>query len=188
MLWPGNRVRLPVGVELPEPRPEQDRAGQARKRALVVDDGRACEVLHSRARTASPPGSRSSGRRASRARTKTPPNDEVDPELRALGHRAPDDRERDAREHHLEQVAGGRRDRGEPAERRLADREQLVDRRRRSPSRRRSRCRRRRTPCRTRPGSRRCTRDRRRARSSRRCGRRSSSGRDPPRGRRSRPA
>ena len=56
--------------------------------------------------------------------------DEVDPELRALGHRAPDDRERDAREDDLEHVAGGPRDGREERVRRLADREQRVDGRR----------------------------------------------------------
>ena len=52
--------------------------------------------------------------------------DEVDPELRALGHRAPDDRQRDAGEDDLEQVARRARDRREERERRGADREERV--------------------------------------------------------------
>ncbi len=54
---------------------------------------------------------------------------EVHPELRALGHCPPDDRQRDRGERDLEQVAGRSRDRAEPRERRLPDREQFVDRR-----------------------------------------------------------
>src|SRR5439155_2230309 len=54
---------------------------------------------------------------------------EVDPELRALRHRAPDDCERHAREHDLEQVRAGSRDRGEERERRRADRQQSAHRR-----------------------------------------------------------
>ena len=53
---------------------------------------------------------------------------EVDPEARALGHRAPDDRQRDGAEDDLEEVAGGAGDRGEPGEGRRADGQELVDR------------------------------------------------------------
>ena len=62
-----DRVRLPVVRELADPRPEQQRSGEAGERALVVDDGRAGEVLHAPSRTASRPGSRSSARRTSRS-------------------------------------------------------------------------------------------------------------------------
>src|SRR5207247_6673552 len=51
---------------------------------------------------------------------------EVDPELRALGHRTPDDRERHAGEDDLEQIRGRARDRGEEGVRRLADGQQRV--------------------------------------------------------------
>ena len=44
-----DRVRAAVGAELADPRPEDQRAGEAGQRALVVDDGRAGEVLHARA-------------------------------------------------------------------------------------------------------------------------------------------
>jgi hypothetical protein len=54
--------------------------------------------------------------------------DEVDPQLRPLGHRAPDDRERDAGEDDLEQVAGRARDLGEELERLLPDRDHRLDR------------------------------------------------------------
>src|SRR5204863_5575240 len=54
--------------------------------------------------------------------------DDVDPELRALGHRAPDDRERDAGEHDLEEVAGRTGDLTEPVERLLPDGDHLVHR------------------------------------------------------------
>ena len=51
---------------------------------------------------------------------------EIDPELRPLCHRAPDDGERHAGEHDLEQVTGRARDRGDRRERRRADVEKLV--------------------------------------------------------------
>src|SRR5213592_4362938 len=56
--------------------------------------------------------------------------DEVDPELRALGHRPPDDRERDAGEDDFEEVGAGSRDRREEGVGRLGDAEERVDARR----------------------------------------------------------
>src|SRR5690348_7658240 len=56
--------------------------------------------------------------------------DEVDPELGPFGHRAPDDRERDAGEDDLEQVGAGAWDRREERVRRFPDRQHRVDRRR----------------------------------------------------------
>ena len=100
----GNRVRLPVRAVLAEPRSEQERAGERRERALVVDDRRACEVLHPAreqpaVRVPDPVGDDRVDQREDDAER------EVDPELRPLGHRPPDDRERDAGEDGLEEVA-----------------------------------------------------------------------------------
>ena len=183
----GNRVRLAVGVELADPRAEQQRPGERREGALVVDDGRSGEVLH--ALREQPAVGRPDPVRDDRVdQGERQAEDDVDVELRPLGHRAPDDRERHAAEHDLEQVAGGARDLAEPGERRLADRHQVRGCWGRSPSRRRGRCRRRRTRSRSRRGSRPATPARRSGRSWPRCGRRSSSGSGPPRGTRSRPA
>src|SRR5262249_3527771 len=52
--------------------------------------------------------------------------DEVDPEFRSLGHRAPDDRERDTREDDLEEVRACAGDRCEEAIRSLPDRKHRV--------------------------------------------------------------
>src|SRR5262249_4161653 len=60
--------------------------------------------------------------RDDRVRDREPdPEHEVHPELRALGHRAPDDRQADAGEHDLEQIARGAWDLREPVERRRSD-------------------------------------------------------------------
>ena len=138
-----NRVRAPVVAELADPRAEQQRAGERGERALVVHDGRAGEVLHAlreepAARVPDPVRDDRVEDGEERA------EDEVDPELRPLGHRAPDDRERDAREDDLEQVAGRARDRREEAERRRADRQELVGRREEAARPDRASCRRRR--------------------------------------------
>ena len=128
MLCPGIGFARPSVAELADARPEDQRAGETRERSLVVHDGRAGEVLHA-------PGEEPAVRapdpvRDDRVRDREPDaEDEVDPELRALGHRAPDDRERDAREHDLEQVAGRARDLREEVERLLADGDHRVDRR-----------------------------------------------------------
>ena len=183
----GDRVRLAVGAELPDARPEQQRTGERGERALVVHDRRAGEVLHA-------------AREEPAVRVPDPVRDdrvdereddaegEVHPELRALRHRAPDDRERDRGEDDLEEVAGAGGDRGEPAER--ARRRSRAARRPRGRTRslRRSRCPRRRTRARSRRGSRRSRRSRARGRSSPRRARRSSSASALPRGTRSRPA
>src|SRR5439155_16962295 len=41
-----NRIRAAVTAELPDPRPEQERAGKSGEGPLVVHDRRAGEVLH----------------------------------------------------------------------------------------------------------------------------------------------
>jgi hypothetical protein len=63
---------------------------------------------------------------------KIAPEREVHPELRPLGHRSPDDRERDTGEDDLEQPARGAWDPDEGRVRRFPDREQRVDRRRKA--------------------------------------------------------
>src|SRR6476646_11412644 len=114
--------------ELADARPEQERTGKRGDGPLVVHDGRAGEGLHSTleqpAVGAPDPvrGDRVDEREADA-------EGEIDPELRALCHRAPDDRERDAGEDDLEEVAGGARDLREPVERLLPDRGHLPDRR-----------------------------------------------------------
>ena len=124
----GDRVRAPVVAELADPRPEEQRAGKRGESALVVDDRRAGEVLHAdreepAARVPDPVRDDRVEDREEGA------EDEVDPELRPLGHRAPDDRERDAGEDDLEQVAGRPGNRREERERRRADRQERVRRR-----------------------------------------------------------
>ncbi len=132
----GNRVRAAVGPELADARPEQQRAGEGRESALVVHDRRAGEVLHAlgeqpAVRAPDPVGRDRVDEREVDA------EDEVDVELRPLRHRPPDDRQRDAGEHDLEQVPRGTRDLAEPVERLLcADRDQLG-----SPTGRTRRCR-----------------------------------------------
>ena len=115
-------------TELSDPRPEDERPGEPGERALVVHDRRSGEILHApreqpAVRAPDPVG-----------RDRVDPGeedaeDEVDPKLRPLGHRAPDDRERHACEDDLEQVARCTRDLGEPVERLLADGDELVHRR-----------------------------------------------------------
>ena len=117
----GDRVRPPVRPELADPRAEDQRAGEAGERSLVVHDRRAGEVLH--ALREEPAVRAPDPVRDDRVRDREPDAErEVDPQLRPLGHRAPDDRERDAREHDLEQVARRPRDLREPFERLLPDR------------------------------------------------------------------
>ena len=150
--------------ELADARPEQQRPGEPGERALVVDDGRAGEVLHAlreqpAVRAPDPVRDERVDQRVGDA------EGEVDPQPRPFGHRAPDDRERHGAEDDLEQIPGGARDRREPAERRRSDRQQLVDGRAGSRSRPRARCRRRRRRCRSRRRSRRATRSRGRGRS-----------------------
>ena len=156
MLWPGIGFARPSVPNLPMRGPRISAPASAGERALVVDDRRAGEVLHA---VLEQPAVRAPDPvRDDRVREREPDAEgEVDPELRPLGHRAPDDRERDAGEDDLEQVAGGARDLREPVERRLADRGQLVDRREEARPCRRGRCRRR-TRCRSRPPSRRSSR------------------------------
>ena len=182
-----DRVRLTVRPELADARPEEQRAGEPGERALVVHDRRAGEVLH-------PSGEEPAVRAPDPVRDEgvdereDDAEGEVDPELRPLGHRAPDDGQRDGAEDDLEEIAGRAGNRGEPRERRRADGQQLVDGRDEARACRRCRCHRRRRRSRSRRGSRRRTRARRRGRSSPRCARRSSFGSARPRGRRSRPA
>ena len=124
---PGDRVRLPVFSVFSDAGSEEQSAGETSERSLIVDDGRAGEVLHA-------PREQPTVRAPDPVRhervdeREEGPEREVDPQLRPLGHRAPDDRERDAAEHDLEHVPGRARNRSEPRERRLADCEQLVDR------------------------------------------------------------
>src|SRR5918994_257744 len=120
-----NRVRPSVGVELADPRPEQQRPGQRGERSLVVDDRRAGEVLH-------PHGKQPAVRVPDPVRDdrvddrEDDAEREVDPELRPLRHRAPDNRERDRGEYDLEEVRGAGGNRSEPGKRLGADREQLI--------------------------------------------------------------
>ena len=128
MLWPGIAFGFPSRSNLPMRGPSSSAPASAGERALVVDDGRAGEVLHPlreqpAVRAPDPVRDDRVDQREDDAER------EVDPELRPLGHRAPDDRERDARR--------TRPRTGTPAapgidanqrERRRADREQLVDR------------------------------------------------------------
>src|SRR5215208_1001523 len=121
----GDRVPA-AALKLADPRAQEQRARQCGKRALVVDHGRAGEVLHPEPEepAAAPDPVRGDGVDQGERGSE----DEVDPELRTLGHRAPDDRQRDAGEDDLEQVAGRARDGREEGVRRLADREQRVHR------------------------------------------------------------
>ena len=121
-----NRVCPAVCAELADPRPEEERSCERGERALVVDDRRAGEVLHAETEepaAALPDPVRDDGVDEG----EDDAEGEVDPELRALCHGAPDDRERDAREDDFEEIAGARRDRGEEAERRRRDPQELVD-------------------------------------------------------------
>src|SRR5207245_3864632 len=107
-----------------------ERPGERGERALEVDDGRAGEVLHADAAGERPleePAVRAPDPVGDdRIRDREPDAEgEIDPELGALGHRAPDDRQRDAGEYDFEEVTGGARDLREPVERRLADRRKL---------------------------------------------------------------
>ena len=128
MLWPGIGFARPSVPNLPMRGPRISAPGERRERALVVHDRRAGEVLH--AVLEQPAVRRPDPVRDDRVGEREPDAEgEVDPELRALGHRAPHDRERDAGEHDLEQVAGAARDLREPVVRLLPDRRQLADRR-----------------------------------------------------------
>ena len=119
-----DRLRLPVD-ELADARPEEQRSGEPRERALVVDDRRAGEVLHA---LREQPAVRAPDpvRHEGVDEREDDPEHDVHPEPRPLGHRAPDDRERDRRERHLEEVAGRAGNRREPRERRRPDGEELV--------------------------------------------------------------
>src|SRR5205823_2871491 len=101
----GDRVRASVLSELADARAEEQRAGERSERALVMDDRRAGEVLHA---AMEEPAVRAPDpvRRDAVDERERDAEREVDPELRALCHRTPDDGERDPREDHLEQVAG----------------------------------------------------------------------------------
>src|SRR5207245_3844032 len=93
-------------TELADPRAEDERPCQRGERTLVVHDGRAREVLHPEAlqpAAGSPDPVRDERVDDGEDRAER----EVDPELRALGHRAPDDGERDPGEDDLEQPPGG---------------------------------------------------------------------------------
>ena len=120
-----DRVCPAIGAELADPGPEEERARERGERALVVDDRRAGEVLHAKAvePTAGVPDPvRDDGVDDGEDGAEG----EVDPELRALCHGAPDDRERDAGENDFEEVAGARRNRAEEAERRRGDPQEGV--------------------------------------------------------------
>src|SRR4029078_3156132 len=118
-----NRVRTSVTTELPDPWPEQERAGECGEGALVMNHRGAGKILNALAeQTAAcvpdPVRRHRVDEREDHAEGR------VDPELRPLGHRAPDDGERDAREDDLEEIAAGGRDAGEERIRGLADRGQ----------------------------------------------------------------
>src|SRR6185312_12563302 len=97
-----DRVRLALRVELAYASAEHERAGEGCRGAAEVHDRRAREVLHAALgeEAAAPdpvPDERvDEGGEDDR-------EDDVDAELRAVEHRAPDDREADGAEDHLEQ-------------------------------------------------------------------------------------
>ena len=110
MLWPGIGCARPSLPNLPMRGPRIRAPARPRERALVVDDRRAGEVLHADAAGERPleePAVRAPDPVGDdRVRDREPDAEgEIDPELGPLGHRAPDDRERDAGEDDLEQVA-----------------------------------------------------------------------------------
>ena len=124
-----NRVRLAVRVELPDARSEEDRPGERGQCSLVVNDGRASEVLHPTleqpaVRRPDPVGHNGVDEREEDA------EDEVHPQLRPLCHRSPDDCECNPSKDDLEEVARACGNRREPGERSRADREQVIDARR----------------------------------------------------------
>ena len=116
MLWPGMALGFPSCRELADPRPEQERPGEAGERALVVDDGRTGEVLH--ALREQPAVGAPDPVRDERVDQRVGDAErEVDPQPCAFRHRAPHDRERHGAEDDLEEVSRCGWDRREPAER-----------------------------------------------------------------------
>src|SRR2546423_752999 len=85
------------GATNPDARAEQERACERGERPLVVDDGRTGEVLH--AEGEEPAAGVPDPVRDDRVEDgEEGSEDEVDPQLRPLRHRAPDDRQRHAGE------------------------------------------------------------------------------------------
>ena len=124
----GNRICASVLPEFADARPEQDCAGQRGERALVVHDRRTREVLHSESEQPAPRVP-DPVRRDGIDQREADAEREVDPQLRALRHRPPYDRERYTGEHDLEEIRARAGNRGEERERRLADSEHRADRR-----------------------------------------------------------
>jgi hypothetical protein len=119
-------MRAPVLAEAADAGPEQERPGEGRESSLQVDDGRAGEVLHAEGvepAAGVPDPVRDDGvdQREGGA------EDEVDPELRALGHRSPDDCDGDTSEDDLEEVSARAGDGGEEGVRGLGDAEERVE-------------------------------------------------------------
>src|SRR5437667_299292 len=88
------------GATYPDARAEQQRPGERGECALVVHDGGAGEVLHPLREQPTVVVPDPVGRDRVDQR-EDDPEDEVHVQLRPLRHRAPDDRERHAREHDL---------------------------------------------------------------------------------------